>query len=221
MLTATTDASGGFRFPSVPPGLYEVSAHLASFSPQKFTDVNVGLGQIKRLEFALSLAGVQETVSVTAESPIVDIKQNARQVNIRAEQIDLLPRGRDFTTLVTQAPGANQEAKLGGLSIDGASAGENRYIIDGIETTNLQNGLSGKSLIVDFVDEVQVKSSGYTARVRWRHGRRDQRDHQERIEQLPRLRPVLHAGFRNDRRFDAHLAAEAGQLARGRVHYVS
>ena len=59
--------------------------------------------------------------------------------------------------------GANNESKLGGLSIDGASAGENRYIIDGIETTNLQNGTSGKNLIVDFVEEVQVKSSGYTA----------------------------------------------------------
>jgi hypothetical protein len=163
VLSTTTDASGGFRFPSVAQGVYEVSANLASFAPQKFTDVNVGLGQIKRLEFSLSLQGVTETVSVTAESPIVDIKQNARQVNIRGEQIDLLPRGRDFTTLVTQAPGANQESKLGGLSIDGASAGENRYIIDGTETTNLQNGLSGKSLIVDFVDEVQVKSSGYTA----------------------------------------------------------
>ena len=64
---------------------------------------------------------------------------------------------------MTQAPGANHEAKLGGLSIDGASAGENRYIIDGIETTNLQSGVSGKNLIADFVEEVQVKSSGYTA----------------------------------------------------------
>ena len=64
---------------------------------------------------------------------------------------------------MTQAPGANQENKLGGLSIDGASAGENRYIIDGIETTNLQSGISGKNVIADFVEEVQVKSSGYTA----------------------------------------------------------
>jgi hypothetical protein len=163
VLNTITDSSGSFRFPSVAPGTYEVSATLASFSPQKFADVSVGLGQIKRLEFALSLAGVQETVSVTAESPLVDVKQNARQTNIRAEQIDLLPRGRDFTTLVTQAPGANNESKLGGLSIDGASASENRYIIDGVETTNLQSGLSGKNLLVDFVDEVQVKSSGYTA----------------------------------------------------------
>ena len=102
-------------------------------------------------------------MQVTAESPLVDVKQSARQTNIRAEQVELLPKGRDFTTLVTQAPGANQEAKLGGLSIDGASAGENRYIIDGIETTNLQSGISGKNLIADFVEEVQVKSSGYTA----------------------------------------------------------
>ena len=104
-----------------------------------------------------------ETVQVTAETPLVDVRQSARQTNIRAEQIELLPHGRDFTTLVTQAPGANQESKLGGISIDGASAGENRFIIDGIETTNLQTGLSGKNVIADFVEEVQVKSSGYTA----------------------------------------------------------
>ena len=90
-----------------------MSATLASFAPQKFADVTVGLGQIKRLEFALSLAGVPETVPVTAESPLVDVKQSARQTNIRAEQVELLPHGRDFTTLVTQAPGANQEAEAG------------------------------------------------------------------------------------------------------------
>jgi hypothetical protein len=163
VLSTTTDASGVFRFPSVANGVYEVTANLASFTPAKVSDVTVGLGQVKTVNFALSLAGVQETVQVTAESPLVDVKQNARQTNIRAEQVELLPHGRDFTTLVTQAPGANQETKLGGLSIDGASAGENRYIIDGIETTNLRSGVSGKNLIADFVEEVQVKSSGYTA----------------------------------------------------------
>ena len=104
-----------------------------------------------------------ETVQVTAETPLIDVRQSARQTNIRAEQVELLPHGRDFTTLVTQAPGANQETKLGGISIDGASAGENRFIIDGIETTNLQSGVSGTNLIADFVEEVQVKSSGFSA----------------------------------------------------------
>jgi hypothetical protein len=163
VLSSTTDTEGVYRFPSVAPGNYEITATLQGFTPRKQGDVPVGLGQIKKVDLALGLAGVAETVQVTAESPLVDVKQSARQTNIAREQIDLLPKGRDFTTLVTQAPGANQESKLGGLSIDGASAGENRYIIDGIETTDLQQGISGKNVIADFVEEVQVKSSGYTA----------------------------------------------------------
>jgi hypothetical protein len=163
VLTAVTDSEGTYRFPSVAPGTYDVTATLQGFAPKKQDSVTVGLGQIKKVDLALGLQGVAENVQVTAESPLVDVKQSSRQTNIAREQIDLLPKGRDFTTLVTQAPGANQENKLGGLSIDGASAGENRYIIDGIETTNLQSGVSGKNVIADFVDEIQVKSSGYTA----------------------------------------------------------
>ena len=163
VLTATTDSEGVYRFPSLAPGTYEISASLTGFASKKQGDVAVNLGQIKKVDLQLGLQGVAESVQVTAESPLVDVRQSARQTNIRAEQVELLPHGRDFTSLVTQAPGANSESKLGGLSIDGASAGENRYIIDGIETTNLQSGVSGKGVIADFVEEVQVKSSGYTA----------------------------------------------------------
>ena len=77
--------------------------------------------------------------------------------------IDRLPKGRDFTSLVTLAPGANNESRSGGISIDGASSAENRYFIDGTDTTNLRTGLSGKTLLPEFIDEVQVKSSGYQA----------------------------------------------------------
>jgi hypothetical protein len=163
VLSSVSDGVGVYRFPSLAPGTYDVSATLSGFVPKTVTEVRVGLGQIKKVDFSLPLSGVTETVQVTAESPLVDVRQTARQTNIRSEQVELLPKGRDFTTLVTQAPGANNESKLGGLSIDGASAGENRYIIDGIETTDIQDGTSGTNLIADFVEEVQVKSSGYTA----------------------------------------------------------
>ena len=163
MNSTVSDTVGVFRFPSLPPGLYKLTASLQGFQPRTVDEVQVYLGQIKKVDFALPLSGVAETVVVTGESPMIDVRQSSRATSIRAEQVELLPKGRDFTTLVTQAPGANNESKLGGLSIDGASAGENRYIIDGIETTNLQNGTSGKNVIVDFIEEVQVKSSGYTA----------------------------------------------------------
>jgi hypothetical protein len=163
VLSSVADSVGVYRFPSLAPGTYDVSANLSGFIPKSVEGVRVSLGQIKKVDFALPVGGVTETVQVTAVSPLIDVRQAARQTNIRTEQVELLPKGRDFTTLVTQAPGANNESKLGGLSIDGASAGENRFIIDGIETTDLQDGTSGTNLIADFVEEVQVKSSGYTA----------------------------------------------------------
>jgi Carboxypeptidase regulatory-like domain/TonB dependent receptor-like, beta-barrel len=163
VLSTVSDASGNYRFPSLLPGMYELTANLAGFRPAKVGDVEIKLGSIKKVDFGMQLSGVTEQVTVTAESPLVDVKQSGRSTNIRAEQVSLLPHGRDFTTLVTQAPGVNNEAKSNGVMIDGAAAAENRYVIDGIETTDLVGGLSGKNLLADFVEEVQIKSTGYSA----------------------------------------------------------
>jgi len=165
VLSTTADAGGHFRFPSVLPGIYEVNANLSGFKPGKVADVEVRLGSIKTVEFSLQLASMTESVTVTAESPIVDVRQSGRSTNIRAEQVNLLPHNRDFTSLVTQAPGVNQEAKSApagqaGIMIDGAAAAENRYVIDGIETTNIVGGLSGKNLLADFVEEVRSSRRG-------------------------------------------------------------
>ena len=161
---AVTDATGKYRFPSLAPGRWEVTANLSGFAPAKVQNVDLRLGQLLTIPLTLSPGAMTETVQVVAESPLIDVRQSARATSLRAEDIDKMPKGRDFTSLVTQAPGANLEnAKLGGISIDGASGGENRFIIDGAETTNLQSGVSGKAMVTDFVDEVQVKSSGYAA----------------------------------------------------------
>src|SRR5262249_15574925 len=162
-LDAVADGQGVYRFPSLLPGTYAVTANLSGFAPSKVPDVNVQLGAAKKVDFALGLAGVSETVTVTAESPIVDVKSNTKATTISADRVDLVPHNRDFTSLVTQAPGANNEPKSGGISIDGASASENRYVVDGVETTNILNGTSAKPVVADFVDQVQIKSSGYPA----------------------------------------------------------
>jgi hypothetical protein len=161
--TSVTDEQGTFRFPALAPGAYQISGSLAGFTPTKLDRVDLALGEIKRIELTLGVSGVAENVQVTSEQPLIDVKQTQRAFTITAEQIDRLPKGRDFTTVVVQAPGANREAKSGGITIDGSSASENRYIIDGVETTNPQNGTQGKLLVVDFIGDMQVKSSGYTA----------------------------------------------------------
>jgi hypothetical protein len=163
VLTAVTDAAGVYRFPALPPGRYQVTAALQGFNTTKSDQVDLQLGQVLKVDLAMALASVSESVQVTAESPLIDVKQSVAGANISAEFIDRLPKGRDFTSIVTLAPGANQESRSGGISVDGASASENRYFIDGTDTTNLRTGLSAKPLLNDFIEQIQVKSSGYAA----------------------------------------------------------
>ena len=111
----------------------------------------------------MALAGVSESVQVTAESPLIDVKQNASVAVVSSERIDRIPKGRDFTNVLAAVPGANVEARAGGVSVGGASGSENRFVVDGIDTTNLQNGSSGKTYVTDFISEVQVKTAGYNA----------------------------------------------------------
>src|SRR5450759_325459 len=155
VLSTTSDGNGTYRFPSLLPGMYEVTANLASFKTSKVSDVEIKLGSIKKVDFSMQLAGVTEQVTVTAEAPVVDVKQSGNSTNIRAEQVSLLPHNRDFLSLVIQAPGVNNEAKSatgGGIMIDGAAAAENRYVIDGIETTGIIGGVSGQNMLADFVE---------------------------------------------------------------------
>ena len=160
-----TDATGRYRFPALPPGRFEVAAHMRGLAGARFAGIELLLGQVLQVDLLLSAASVQETVTVTAERPLIDLTQSARSTHLRDELITKLPRGRDFTSLVSQAAGANPEGywQFGGLSIDGSSGSENRFVIDGVETTELLQGRSGMGLVTDFVEEVQVKSSGYAA----------------------------------------------------------
>ena len=104
-------------------------------------------------------------VQVTAESPLIDVKQNAAAATINAEVIERIPKARDFTDLIRTAPGTQQERKSG-IQIDGAGGSEHRYVIDGMDTTGIRTGVSGQEMPTDFVQEVQVKSSGYNAEFR-------------------------------------------------------
>jgi hypothetical protein len=163
VLNVVSDQKGAFSFAALVPGYYDITASLSGFQPARFERVEILLGQIKRVNFTLSIGGLTEEVNVSGSSPLVDVKQSARGFSLRQDQLAYLPRGADYTSVVQLLPGTNAEPKLGGLSVDGSSAGENRFIIDGIDTSNAMTGLPQQKLGVDDVEEVQIKSSGYAA----------------------------------------------------------
>jgi Carboxypeptidase regulatory-like domain/TonB dependent receptor len=164
--TTVSDASGSYRFPSLAPGKYGVTSTLSGFNTAKVDDVDLRVGQILKVDMTMAVAGLAETVQVRAEAPIVDVKQNSVTATITSDVIKLLPTGRNFLDAILGVPGTGAESRGGGLMIDGAGASEIRYMVDGMDTTNLQTGVSARGVIVDFVEQIQVKQSGYNAEFR-------------------------------------------------------
>ena len=155
-LTRTrTDSAGHFRFPALPPGVYELSASQAGFNPAKVPGLELVLGKTLKVALVLEVAGVSENVTVIHDAPQIDVKKSASATSIREAWIHKLPRGRDYTSIVSQVPGVSNEQLLGGVSIEGASASENLYIVDGMETTNLIDGLPEIEVVTDFLEEVE------------------------------------------------------------------
>ena len=158
--TAVTDASGGFRFPALPPGTYHVKAELAGFKPVE-NDIRVALDQTITIPLKMQIAGVAETVNVMGASPIVDTTSAAGGITAGQDVFNQLPVARDFYGITKLAPGVTQDTY--GASIGGSTSAENQYIIDGLNTTSVQAGIEGKTLNFDFVQEVEVKTGGLNA----------------------------------------------------------
>ena len=160
---AVADGAGIYRFPSLRPDTYELSLDLDGFAPVRITNVALTLGRQLRIDLVLVPAGLNETVNVTAPSPLLAVSQSVRATSLRGDDIEKMPRGRDFISLAVGSAGASNEPKLGGVGIDGSTGAENRIVLDGIETTDTWLGTPGQFLVTDFVEEFQLKSSGYSA----------------------------------------------------------
>lgn len=164
--TVTTDDSGFFRVLEIPPGFYTVrTAPASGFSTTVVESVEVVLGKATPVRVTLATGNVAETVTVTSEAVSIDPTDTKIQTNITAQVAELLPKGTNFTSLLQVAPGVRNEPLAGGFQVDGASGSENTFIIDGQEVTNFRTGsLNGNNNIpFQFVQEVQVKSSGFEA----------------------------------------------------------
>lgn len=111
----------------------------------------------------MQLGVVQEEITVVGESPIIDVKSTVKGRTITRDLFQSLPRGRDFTGLISIIPGTHYESNTGGLSVDGATGTENMWYVDGTDTTNMHIGTQAQDAVFELVDEVQVKSSGYPA----------------------------------------------------------
>ena len=162
--TFVTDTNGQFVASDLNPGRYKVVFELTGFTRVERPDVSVVLGRTFEVDTQMSVSGVTETVQVTAEAPpLVDNRSTLIAHNVGVEEFDRLPKGRSFQSIALTAPSVNAGEVEGGFQVNGASGAENGFTVDGITTNSLINGQSRQNTVFEYLQEVQVKTSGISA----------------------------------------------------------
>lgn len=162
--TAVTDDTGTFRLLSLNPGLYTLTFTLQGFKTKIRENIVVGIEQtIAMGRVTMEQGSIEEQITVVGQSPLIDVKSSMKAVNMTRDTFQGLPKSRNFANLMTVLPGVNYESRQSGYSVDGGSGAENMWYVDGSDTTNSRTGEQGQTVITDFIDEVQVKASGYNA----------------------------------------------------------
>jgi hypothetical protein len=188
--TSDTDASGYYRFANLPPGSYAITVTAKGFKTSKHEGLVIEVGHLPTVDVTLEIGGTDTVVEVSGATPAIDVTQNTTQTNITTDVIQDVPHGRSFQSVIQFAPSARNEPLAGsniyntgtgnqgtggstpgsasnggdhGFSVAGGSDSENSYLVEGQETANLIGGYSHTNVPFDFIDEVQVKSSGIEA----------------------------------------------------------
>jgi hypothetical protein len=164
--SATTDASGWYRIQAVPPGVYRLHAALPGFRDVD-KSVDVHLDATATADFTMNPQS-SEHVLVSGTATSIDESSTTQGTTYSFDVIDKLPVARNYADIVRANPGVTTDYGLTqgrylALSIYGATSAENQWIIDGVDTTNVQYGIQGKAINNDFVQEVEVMVGGYPA----------------------------------------------------------
>lgn len=166
-----TDTAGSTRFPALAPGNYEVTFNLEGFAPVAAQKLTLRIGQEARLSVVMQ-AAASETITITAEAPVVNVHKVDSSTNILPEQIAALPvADRDFQRLAFIAPGVQRERGgfrfINGGPVVGAggNASQSTILVNGVDFTDQVNGLSRARFSQDAIREFRVIANRFDTEI--------------------------------------------------------
>ncbi|MGH9385365.1 MAG: carboxypeptidase regulatory-like domain-containing protein [Vicinamibacterales bacterium] len=162
-----TASDGSYRFIALPPGVYELNFELAGFQSVKREGIRVVINQTLAVNQQMNVATVQETVTVTGESPVVDTTSTIVGTNFTKELLTEIPNARDIWAAMAQAPGIQMTSYDVGGSRTGTQTGfltygfggQNQTKLEGIDTTE-GNGANAGYFDFGSFEEFQVGGAG-------------------------------------------------------------
>jgi hypothetical protein len=167
--TATTDGSGRYRIESLQPGNYTITFSLAGFSTVKREGVNITGTGVTTIDGQLSVGGLQETITVTGETPVVDVASTRREVTLDNETMRSLPAVRSYSYLLNTVPGmtsnitdVNTGPVFAIFPVHGGRGVESRLTVEGMNISNPPGGNQPPNYTADIGNaaEVSITTSG-------------------------------------------------------------
>src|SRR5262245_223865 len=169
--TTVTNADGSYYLPSLEPGVYEVKTELAGFAPAARQNVNLAINATLTIDFKLTVAGLNETLTVTGEAPMIEVTQSKVANTIQTTELQNLPMlTRTISGMLELLPGAAPVGELhrtkqntGTVSFAGSSGGNVTPTVDGAD--NRDNHYSGPlmSFTTESLEQFQLASSQFSA----------------------------------------------------------
>ena len=175
LLTAPMDSlssvEGIFRFVSLPPAKdYNLKAALDGFNTEVKENIIVVVGVNVEINFTLEMSTLAEEVTVTAVTPLIDLKQTTVGMNVTQEILQSLPTARDPWVILQMAPsvmtseenvGGNKSGQQQGFRARGASGGQNVWTMDGVVFTDpAAIGAAPTYFDYDAFEEMQITVGG-------------------------------------------------------------
>ena len=157
---AVTDATGKFLFALVPLGKYDVTVSLTGFSTTTVQGNLVEAEKTTIIPITLKVATVEVATTVTGEMPIVDATNQTQQTRLRVDEFEKMPLGRNYQTLMGQAPGV---VGTGNVNAHGALTSNNLFMFDGVNTTDPTTGTFGANLNFESIQEILIRTASVSA----------------------------------------------------------
>ena len=171
-MLAVTDAKGEFRVTPLPPGTFTVLYELPGFQTVKRDNVVLALGFTATLNQAMGLGTVAETITVSGESPLVDVKNPATSSDMSAQSLEILPTNRDgLKAFMGTMPGVRTNLDVGSSSLSDTvvftsygQSGQEWQTLDGIvfDAPNA-GGANGSHVDFNAMDSTRVQTVGSSA----------------------------------------------------------
>src|SRR5262245_21962668 len=156
--SVTTDANGAYKIENLRPGIYSITFNLTGFSTVKKEGIELASNFTATINADLKVGAVEETVTVSGESPVVDVQSNVKAQVLPREVLDAVPSAHTIqsvgqlvvgVTLTAPDVGGSQAMQQTYFTVHGLGAAQTSVLIDGM----IVNGLQGDGAIQSYLNE--------------------------------------------------------------------